>query len=108
MRKIIRLNENAMTRLRKMVRERDAESCILCGWPYGLDCHHVVFRSGGGEDVSGNLVTLCRKCHEIYAHGKKARAYREEFREYLSGEYCQKWETENRAALDELYEKGRK
>ncbi len=108
MRRIIRLNESAMKKLRRLVHERDADACILCGWPYGLDCHHVIYRSGGGEDVSTNLVSLCRKCHTIYAHGRKAKAYRGEFQEYLSQEHCQNWERVNRATLDELYEKGRK
>ncbi len=108
MRKNIRLKEAAMKELRRLVHERDGNACVLCGWPYGLDCHHVIFRSGGGEDVSTNLVSLCRKCHTIYAHGRKAKAYRGEFQEYLQAEHCLEFEKENRAALDELYERGRK
>ncbi len=108
MRKNIRLKEAAMKELRRLVHERDGDSCILCGWPYGLDCHHVVYRSGGGEDIASNLVTLCRKCHTIYGHGRKAKAYRAQFQEYLSEPKCTAWEAANRETLDALYERGRK
>lgn len=106
MRKNIRLTESAMKELRRLVHERDGDACVLCGWPYGLDCHHVIFRSGGGEDVSTNLITLCRKCHSIYAHGRKAKAFRAQFQEYLEG--CQEWEAAHKDILNTLYERGRK
>lgn len=106
MRKNIRLTESAMKELRRLVHERDGDACVLCGWPYDLDCHHVVFRSGGGEDVSTNLITLCRKCHSIYAHGRKSKAYRAQFQEYLEG--CQEWEASHKDILNALYERGRK
>lgn len=32
-----------------------------------LTVHHIVFKSEGGDDSFGNLITLCQECHR-YAH----------------------------------------
>ncbi len=31
----------------------------------GLDPHHIVYRSKGGRDEEDNLITLCRKHHDM-------------------------------------------
>lgn len=35
----------------------------MCRRRNGLHCHHIIFRSQGGDDADWNLVTLCFKCH---------------------------------------------
>lgn len=55
-------------RVRSNVVERDRLRCRGCGKP-GEEVHHIIFRSHGGKDEEGNLVTICRNCHN-QAHGK--------------------------------------
>ncbi len=38
--------------------------CTMCGRP-AKEVHHKVPRSKGGKNDSGNLVVLCRECHEM-------------------------------------------
>lgn len=106
MRQNIRLTEGAAKRIRNMVHERDGNACILCGWTLGVDCHHVIFRSAGGEDTAENMVCLCRKCHQIYAHGKKQKAFQKLFLEYLSSDKCKAWNERYASELKEIYERG--
>jgi len=56
--------------LRHFVYARDNWHCRHCNNSSGLDPHHVVFKSAGGEDVSSNLLTLCRKCHDDVHGGR--------------------------------------
>ncbi|WP_252177827.1 RNA-guided endonuclease IscB [Endozoicomonas sp. 4G] len=35
-----------------------------------LHVHHIVFRSNGGTDEPGNLITLCERCHKDLHDGK--------------------------------------
>lgn len=32
---------------------------------FGLDPHHIIPRSQGGDDVADNVITLCRKHHDM-------------------------------------------
>lgn len=45
-------------------------SCLACGnWP--CDPHHVKSKGAGGDDISENLMPLCRMHHvEIHSIGK--------------------------------------
>jgi hypothetical protein len=36
----------------------------------GLDPHHIVHKGAGGEDTKPNLITLCRRHHNL-AHANK-------------------------------------
>ncbi|ADD03831.1 uncharacterized protein Nmag_0239 [Natrialba magadii ATCC 43099] len=55
------------------VRERDRCQCMNCyreeDEVAALDTHHIVPRSHGGSHRLGNLITLCRQCHNA-AHGR--------------------------------------
>ena len=42
--------------------------CEVCG-AVAVDVHHILFKSQGGLDLFGNLIALCRHCHDI-SHGK--------------------------------------
>jgi 5-methylcytosine-specific restriction endonuclease McrA len=50
------------------VLDRDKHVCRACGSKHGLDVHHVIMRSLGGEDLPKNLISLCRSCHQA-VHG---------------------------------------
>lgn len=56
--------------LRVEVLMRDNWKCQLCGAMMNLDIHHRQFRSHGGPNELGNLITLCRDCHEAQ-HGHR-------------------------------------
>jgi 5-methylcytosine-specific restriction endonuclease McrA len=45
------------------VMARDKWKCRCCGRRNNLHCHHVRFRSHGGDDIMENLLTLCDECH---------------------------------------------
>ena len=49
--------------------ERDKHACRGCEKPFWdvndwFDVHHVLHRGKGGGDDQGNLMLLCRDCHE--------------------------------------------
>jgi 5-methylcytosine-specific restriction endonuclease McrA len=48
-----------------LVDERDQLSCRCCGRFCGQvrEQHHIVYRSHGGTETTGNLVTLCAADH---------------------------------------------
>ncbi len=49
---------------------RDQWKCRNCGMRNDLQCHHIIFRSEMGEDVTWNLITLCSTCHDAIHSGK--------------------------------------
>lgn len=57
--------------------------CILCGSPQGLPEAHYISRANGGLGIEQNIVTLCRRCHNIYDNG--TREQREEFGAQIRG-----------------------
>ncbi|PYV66223.1 MAG: hypothetical protein DMG97_30045 [Acidobacteria bacterium] len=59
----IRLEQQEYQDLREQVLRRDGWRCQLCGSMTNLEVHHKQFRSHGGADDEGNLITLCLGCH---------------------------------------------
>ena len=56
-----------------MVLNRDDYTCQHCKGKRKdskLEVHHIVFRSQGGSDEEGNLITLCHTCHKALHSGK--------------------------------------
>jgi len=54
--------------LERQVFKRDSYICQRCGKrfnKYDLSVHHLIPRSEGGSNDLRNLITLCRKCHDI-------------------------------------------
>ena len=49
---------------RQKTMAREQYKCTMCGCP-AEEVHHKVPRSKGGKNESGNLVVLCRECHEM-------------------------------------------
>jgi len=59
--------------LRRELLRRDGYKCKACGWshdewnpadPRHLELHHIKHHAKGGENVEGNLKTLCNVCHD--------------------------------------------
>lgn len=46
--------------------------CERCGRPGHGGCHHIKYKSQGGDDIRENLVRLCVNCH---IHGIHAGRY---------------------------------
>lgn len=50
--------------------------CENCSAP-AVDLHHIVYRSQKQDDSVGNIIALCRDCHDA-AHFKKEPYLKEE------------------------------
>ena len=49
--------------------EQDTILCEVCH-NTAVDIHHIIYKSRGGKDEIGNLISLCRHCHN-QAHDEK-------------------------------------
>jgi len=50
------------------VLHRDGYKCQYCKGKSNnkkLEVHHIIFRENGGSDEETNLITLCKKCHDM-------------------------------------------
>ena len=52
---------------------------------FGLDPHHITKRSEGGDDVPCNLITLCRKHHDMAEANRITRQKLREILTYIYG-----------------------
>jgi len=55
------------------VLDRDSYKCQHCkgkSKDKKLEIHHIIFRSDNGSDEPGNLITLCKTCHDMVHDGK--------------------------------------
>jgi len=57
--------------IRTLIRRRDGERCLLCGETEKLVVHHIVLWRAIPCNHPHNLITLCRKCHQVKAHGTR-------------------------------------
>ena len=51
--------------LRKNVLERDNNTCRKCGKSPSKQVHHIIPLREGGKNEVKNLITLCKRCHNI-------------------------------------------
>lgn len=58
------LGKRAYKTLCLKVMSRDKQRCRCCSSRQNLHCHHIKFRSQGGDDAEWNLITMCLTCHE--------------------------------------------
>lgn len=54
------------------VMQRDKYKCRLCGTPFNLNEHHIVYKSENRKLINEptNLIVLCTKCHAL-VHSNK-------------------------------------
>lgn len=73
---------------KRIVFHRDGGLCVYCR-DVGNPEAHFVPRSKGGLGIPENILTLCRKCHDRFDHGKRYErdGMREYLREYLQSQY---------------------
>ncbi len=83
---------------RKAVYKRDGYACALCDGIRGLQIHHVIKRSQGGNNSMHNLVTLCHICH-ANAHGNlldlcgmSQAEVEQSIVEYIADYYADTWQ----------------
>ena len=67
--------------------ERDGGKCALCECNKAFPDAHFIARSHGGKGIEQNIVTLCRRCHDLYDNSEHRKAIRERLREYLMSKY---------------------
>ena len=83
------------TKTKRIVYDRDGGLCVNCRHP-GLPEAHYIPRSLSGMGCEENILTLCRRCHDIYDNG--CREVRDEMKErfaaYLASFY-DGWDEEN-------------
>ena len=74
--------------VKRAVYNRDLGACVWCGEPGNPEAHFIP-RSKGGLGIEENILTLCRRCHDLYDHGSRAErdCMREEFTHYLISHY---------------------
>lgn len=59
------------TSVRQEVHRRDGRRCRWCGRTNaGLEIHHVIYRSAGGQHDPEILITLCTRHHQL-VHTRK-------------------------------------
>lgn len=56
--------------LRTAALERDGQACRICNATRRLDVHHRTYKHFGDEPL-GDLVVLCRECHELFHSGRR-------------------------------------
>ena len=66
----LKLDPKRYAIVRLLVLERDSWRCQECGSMECLEVHHIERRSQLGDDVMGNLITLCAGCHGK-CHGRR-------------------------------------
>ena len=66
--------------VQKVVYERAANACELCGWsrerwthedPRILELHHLQEHAAGGKNIPENLTVLCSRCHDDIHAGRR-------------------------------------
>jgi 5-methylcytosine-specific restriction endonuclease McrA len=83
--------------------ERDHGRCVWCSTVYmAFPDAHFISRVDGGLGVEQNILTLCRRCHDMYDRGpiEKRNEMKRQFALYLSGRY------EGWSERDLIYKRG--
>lgn len=56
--------ERGYQAVRAVVLERDGGVCRICGGSFGIQVHHIKFRSAGREDSTANCIVICQTCND--------------------------------------------
>jgi hypothetical protein len=62
------LSSEVWQKIRDTVLERDGKRCRVCNRAGMLNVHHRCYSERWGDESIDDLITLCRKCHELF-HG---------------------------------------
>lgn len=61
---------NAHRNAQRMGRERDYNTCQICGSTHSVEGHHIFDYSMGGAAHMDNIVSLCHDCHRKVHEGR--------------------------------------
>lgn len=61
---------SAHTRAQRAGRERDGNSCQVCGSKNHVEGHHIMDHQFGGAASVDNIIALCHKHHQDVHKGK--------------------------------------
>ena len=62
--------------LRNQRLKLDDYKCAVCGSPYSLEVHHLLYPRILGTEHIDHVVTLCRSCHQAIEERKNNSVYR--------------------------------
>lgn len=109
----IRLDRKNWNKLKELIRERDSElwwiyeEILDIPFPVGdTEVHHVLPKGEGGEDISGNLISLDPWIHRSRFHTTMGHAdpeYQKLAKNYLESEAVKQWTTEHEDELKKIY-----
>jgi hypothetical protein len=62
-----------MNKLEKQVYQEvaDQQVCMLCFIEKGTECHHIRYGACGRKTYRGNVILLCKSCHDMVHSNKK-------------------------------------
>lgn len=60
---------SAHQRAQREGRERDHNTCQICGSTDQVEGHHLIDHKYGGGADADNIIALCRKCHKDVHRG---------------------------------------
>ena len=79
------LNSDEWKEIREIVKERDGNKCLICNCAEDKDegihlsVHHRTYKNKFKERENlGDLITLCRSCHDIFHNIKKYKKINDE------------------------------
>ncbi len=74
-------------KVKDVVWDRDEHMCIFCGSPYAHPEAHVIPRSKGGLGIEQNIITVCRRCHNLLDQSSKREKMQKQAQKYLERIY---------------------
>uniref|UniRef100_A0A6M3KFS5 Putative homing endonuclease n=1 Tax=viral metagenome TaxID=1070528 RepID=A0A6M3KFS5_9ZZZZ len=84
--------------IRAVILKRDKKTCQWCGNKKSISVHHLEYPDIVGDEDTGKLITLCKKCHDRThgrQKGKKPRCVGGPVKAYTESEIIQFQETYN-------------
>lgn len=59
----------AHMRAQRLGRDRDLNTCQVCGSRERVEGHHIIDHYFGGSATTGNIISLCHNCHTAVHRG---------------------------------------
>lgn len=72
---LLYLESKRWAELRNQRLKLDDYKCAICGNPYNLEVHHLLYPRILGTEHIDHIVTLCRNCHQAIEKRKESSMY---------------------------------
>lgn len=93
------------TKWSKIIRDRDNDTCQVCGNVGNLNAHHIETRSIKSlRFCLENGISLCAGCH-VFNHKFSAHKTPEEFKRWFKNRYTLRWEIIKKRKREHLSER---